>query len=103
MHYNFYHLDISNAFQNTPATPDAAGNRIWLKVFPEYKLWYQTRFPVQYNNIEHTFPLDKQSWKSLGVEMFAHVQGRKDASREWGEHVDLPRYNRLQIKTIIFP
>ena len=88
MHYNFYHLDISNAFQNTPAPPDAAGNRIWLKVFPEYMLWYQTRFPVQYKNIEHTFPLAKQSWKSLGVEMFAHVQGRKDASREWGEHVD---------------
>ena len=44
MHYNFYHLDISNAFQNTPAPPNAAGNRIWLKVFPEYMLWYQTRF-----------------------------------------------------------
>ena len=58
------------------------------KFFPEYMLWYQTRFPVQYKNIEHTFPLAKQSWKSLGVEMFAHVQGRKDASREWGEHVE---------------
>jgi hypothetical protein len=56
MHYNFYHLDISNAFQNTPAPPNAAGNRIWLKAFPEYMLWYQTRFPVQYKNIEHTFP-----------------------------------------------
>ena len=27
--------------------------------------------------------------KDLGVEMFAHVNGRKDASsREWGEHID---------------
>jgi hypothetical protein len=88
MHYGFYPLDISNAFQNTPAPPNAAGNRIWLKVFPEYMLWYQTRFPVQYKTIEHTFPPSKQSWKSLGVEMFAHVQGRKDASREWREQVD---------------
>ena len=45
LHYDFYHLDISNAFQNTPAPPNAAGNCIWLCVFPEYLLWFQTQFP----------------------------------------------------------
>ena len=36
LHYDFYHLDIGNAFQNTPAPPNEAGNRIWLRVFPDY-------------------------------------------------------------------
>ena len=36
-----------------------------------------------------TLPASKYPWKDVGVEMFAHdVQGCKDASREWGEHVD---------------
>ena len=35
-----------------------------------------------------TLPLNKQPWKDLEVEMFSHVQGRKDASREWGKHID---------------
>ena len=30
---------------------------------------------------------NKYPWKTLRVEMFAHVQGRKDESREWGEHI----------------
>ena len=89
LHYDFYHLDIGNAFQNTPAPPNEAGNRIWLRVFPEYILWFQTRFPTEYASMTKTLPAgNKYPWKTLGVEMFAHVQGRKDASREWGEHID---------------
>ena len=35
-----------------------------------------------------TLPASKYPWKDLGVEMFAHVQCCKDASHEWGEHID---------------
>jgi Reverse transcriptase (RNA-dependent DNA polymerase) len=88
MQYDIYHLDISNAFQNTPAPPNASGQRIWLRLFPEYLLWYKTRFPLSYVKIDSLLRQSKRSSKDLAVVMFAQVQGRRDASRGWGELVD---------------
>ncbi len=31
-----YHIDISNASQNTPALSNSTGTWLWLRVFPEY-------------------------------------------------------------------
>ncbi len=44
LHLNcdLYHIDISNAFQNTPAPPNATGHRLWLHIFPEYVEWYKS-------------------------------------------------------------
>ena len=46
-------------------------------------------------------PLNKQPWKDLGVEMFAHVQGRKDASRKWGKHIDKVIYGQLGLTKLL--
>ncbi len=39
----------------------------------------------------------KKGSKDLAVEMFAHVQGRKDASREWGKHIDEMIFHELKL------
>ena len=92
-----YHIDISNAFQNTPAPPNAAGQRLWLRIFPEYLTWYHARFPTQHAQLLALMHRHKLGPRNLGVEMFAHVQGRKDASREWGQHIDQVIFDELKL------
>ena len=83
-----YHVDVSNAFQNTPAPPNKLGQRLWLRVFPEYMLWFRHRFPKEAALLAIKMRRHNKNDRNLAVEMFAHVQGRVDASREWGELID---------------
>ncbi len=94
---DIYHIDISNAFQNTPAPPDANGRHLSLWVFPEYLLWYQARFPNEHKQLQALLKQTSKNSKYLGIEMFAHVQGRRDASREWGQHIDQVTFDKLKL------
>ena len=84
--YGAYHFDISNAFQSTPAKPNDDGNRLWLRLFPEYIQWLQTNHPLLYDQLPDA--VKHAPVKSLAVEMFNHVQGRCDASRIWEEYIE---------------
>jgi hypothetical protein len=91
---DLYHIDISNAIQHTPAPPNKSGQRLWLRVFPEYIAWYETRFPNEHAQLVTLMHRQKVGRRSLAVEMFAQ-QCRKYASREWCQHIDHVIINEL--------
>ncbi len=99
LHLNctLYHIDSSNAFQNTPAAENAKGQRLWLRIFAKYLLWYKACFPAEHANIETILHCHRMGVRALGVKMFAHAQDRKDASREWGEHIDQVIFHKLNL------
>jgi hypothetical protein len=80
-----WHMDISNAFQSTPA-PLVEGKHIWLCCFPEYMDWLREKHPELWKQVDekakHTPP------HLLTLEMFKMVQGRVDASRKWQELIE---------------
>jgi hypothetical protein len=84
--WSFYHFDIHNAFQSTPDDGDIHGNRSWLQISPLWLEYIRERKPEWWPKIETL--LTKHTVHELAVEMFKFVQGRVDASRKWGEHVE---------------
>ncbi len=51
-------------------------------------LWYTDRFPIEYEHLLTTLKQSHKNSRDLAVEMYAHVHGQRDASREWGKHID---------------
>ena len=64
-----YHTDISNAFQNTPAEPNARGQCLQLRIFPEYLNWYRARFPNDHEKLLHC---SQKGPQDLAFDMFVH-------------------------------
>ena len=79
-----YHLNISNCFQ---CTPDESPDKLWVgPIFPEWIDMLRERLPKQFEVFAGIFGKDPGKWpKNLTVEMFSHVQARKDASKVWDE------------------
>jgi hypothetical protein len=80
-----WHMDISNAFQSTPA-PVVEGKRIWLRYFPEYLIWLKEKHPNLWKQVNEQ--AKTQPAHLLALEMFKMVQGRIDTSRKWKELIE---------------
>jgi hypothetical protein len=93
--WSFYHFDIHNAFQSTPDDGDIHGNRSWLQISNLWLEYIRERKPAWWPKVEAL--LTKHSVHELAVEMFKFVQGRVDASRKWGEHVEEVIFKELDL------
>jgi hypothetical protein len=69
-----YHLDVSNAFQSTVDKDP----KTFLRCFPEYLLWFESRHPTAYADLQRTHP--DTSAHEFALLMLKYVQGRVDAS-----------------------
>ncbi len=58
---------------------------LWLRIFPSYLTLYQTWYPKVHGQLL-TLTRRKKSARYFAVQMFAHVQGRKDALRMGSPH-----------------
>jgi hypothetical protein len=81
-----FHFDIHNAFQSTPDDGDIHGNRSWLRINTLWLEYIRECKPDWWPNVQSL--LQRHSVDELAVEMYKFVQGRVDASRKWGEHVE---------------
>jgi hypothetical protein len=86
LRWSIFHFDIHNAFQSTPDDGDIHGNRSWLQISSIWLEYIRESKPEWWPQIE--LLLQKHSVNELAVEMYKFVQGRVDASRKWGEHVE---------------
>ena len=68
-----WHIDVSNAFQSTPA-PLAAGQVIYIRCFPEYLLWLETQHPELWIQI----PPEKHEAEKVLVKELGLVPNRAD-------------------------
>jgi hypothetical protein len=80
-----WHMDVSNAFQSTPA-PVVEGKRIWLRCFPEYLIWLKEKHPDLWKQVDEK--AKTQPAHLLALEMFKMVEGCVDASRKWQELIE---------------
>jgi hypothetical protein len=81
-----FHFDIHNAFQSTPDAGDIHGNRSWLQINHLWLDYIRECKPEMWTKVSDL--LQTHSVDELAVEMFKFVQGRVDASRKWGEHIE---------------
>jgi hypothetical protein len=77
-----FHLDVSNAFQSTPDRDP----KTFLRCFPEYLLWFESRFPAKYAALRKRHPTVEAH--DLAMLMLKYVQGRVDASLQWKHAIE---------------
>jgi hypothetical protein len=75
-----YHLDVSNAFQSTIDKDP----KTFLRCFPEYLLWFESRHPSAYADLRRRHPHTPAH--EFAMLMLKYVQGHVDTSLQW-KHV----------------
>jgi hypothetical protein len=77
-----FHLDVSNAFQSTPDR----NPKTFLRCFPEYLLWFESRFPERHAALRAKYP--NVAAHEMAMLMLKYVQGRVDASLQWKHAIE---------------